>query len=149
MVVVVVLTSMLNASAQSPRSSTEIQAKVQKSAELQQQALRSLPDMGQAEALIDKAYAELQSAMSTMVIAASGMKTADPLLGLNEQKMRRALSHLQQATDTIKVNRRAGTAQSGTTEGGEASPGGAPPYLGVVRNNVEQALRLTNGVMLF
>ena len=73
--------------AQPRRTSADIQAQVQKSAELQRQALESLTDPGRAERLISNAYAELQSAMSTMVINASAKKSPDPLLKLNEQQL--------------------------------------------------------------
>ena len=118
--------------AQVPRTAVDLQAQVQKSAELQRQALQSLPDVGRAEPLITRAYDTLQAAMSSMVIKASGAKSPDPLLNLNEQRMRQALLQLQQASDAIKVNR--------------------PPsetVLGDVRKSLEQALRLTGTVFIF
>jgi hypothetical protein len=69
--------------AQPRRTSADIQAQVQKSAELQRQALESLTDLERAERLISNASAELQSALSTMEINASGQKAPDPLLNLN------------------------------------------------------------------
>jgi hypothetical protein len=80
-----------------------------------------------------------------MVINASGQKSPDPLLKLNEQRMRQALSHLQQASDMLKANRSLATA-SQRQEGTAPAESGA--YLGVVRNNVEQALRITNSVLV-
>jgi len=132
--------------AQPRRTSADIQAQIQKSAELQRQALQILTDPERAERLISNASAELQSAMSTMVINASETKSPDPLLTLNEQRMRQALTHLQQASDTLKVNRARATAPH-RQEGTPAAEAGS--YLGVVRNSVEQALRITNTVFIF
>ena len=137
--------------AQPPRTPVDIQAQIQKSAGLQRQALESLTDVGRAERLILNAYAELQSAMSAMVIAASGKKFPDPLLNLNEQRMRQALAHLQRASDTLKLNRPIAPTPQSQEKGGDLSetpPAGSPSYLGVVRDSVEQALRLTNGVLV-
>jgi hypothetical protein len=80
-----------------------------------------------------------------MLINASGQKSPDPLLKLNEQRMRQALSHLQQASDMLKANRSLATA-SQRQEGTPPAESGA--YLAVVRNNVEQALRITNSVLV-
>jgi hypothetical protein len=132
--------------AQPRRTSADIQAQVQKSAELQRQALESLTDLERAERLISNGSAELQSALSTMEINASGQKAPDPLLNLNVQRMRQALTHLQQASDTLKVNRARATVPQ-RAEGGTPAESGA--YLGVVRNSVEQALRITNRVLVF
>ena len=132
-------------SAQPRRNSLDIQAQIQKSADLQRQALQALAEPERAERLIGNAYAELQAAMSTMVINASGQKSPDPLLKLNEQRMRQALSHLQQASDMLKANRSLATA-SQRQEGTPPAESGA--YLGVVRNNVEQALRITSSVLV-
>jgi hypothetical protein len=131
--------------AQPPRTLTDIQAQIQKSAELQRQALQILTDPERAERLISNASAELQSAMSAMVINASDKKSSDPLMNLNEQRMRQAPAHLQQASDTLKVNRaRATTPQR--LEGTPAAESGS--YLAVVRNSVEQALRITSSVLV-
>ena len=150
LIVIAVLMAMSSAAAQPsqpPRTSGEIQAKVQQSVELQRQALQSLTDPGRAERLIDNAYAALDAAMSAMVTAATGRRTPpDPLLKLNEQKMRQALTHLQQASDTLKVNRRPAAAPQGQ-EGTPAAE--SQPYLDGVRKSVEQALRLTNTVLVF
>jgi hypothetical protein len=127
------------------RTSLDIQAQVQKSADLQRQALQILTDPERAERLIGNAYAELQAAMITMVINASGQKSPDPLLKINEQRMRQALSHLQQASDMLKVNRSLATA----SQRREGAPPESTAYLGVVRNSVEQALRITNSVLVF
>jgi hypothetical protein len=53
---------------------------------------------------------------------------------------------LQQASDTLKVNRARATVPQ-RAEGGTPAESGA--YLGVVRNSVEQALRITNSVLVF
>jgi hypothetical protein len=132
-------------SAQPRRTSSDIQAQIQKSADLQRQALQILTEPERAERLIGRAYTELQTAMSTMLINASGQKSPDPLLKLNEQRMRQALSHLQQASDMLKANRSLATA-SRRQEGTPPAESGA--YLGVVRNNVEQALRITSSVLV-
>jgi hypothetical protein len=131
--------------AQPQRTAQDIQAQVQKSAELQRQALQTLTDPERAERLISNAYIELQRAMSAMVINASGQKFPDPLLNLNEQKMKQALIHLQQASDMIKINR-AGASAPQRQEGGTPVESGA--YLGNVRNRVEEALRITNTVLV-
>ena len=132
-------------SAQPRRTSSDIQAQIQKSADLQRQALQILTEPERAERLIGRAYTELQTAMSTMLINASGQKSPDPLLKLNEQRMRQALSHLQQASDMLKANQSLATA-SQRQEGTLPAESGA--YLGVVRNNVEQALRITSSVLV-
>jgi hypothetical protein len=132
-------------SAQPRRTSSDIQAQIQKSADLQRQALQILTEPERAERLIGRAYTELQTAMSTMLINASGQKSPDPLLKLNEQRMRQALSHLQQASDMLKANQSLATA-SQRQEATPPAESGA--YLGVVRNNVEQALRITSSVLV-
>jgi hypothetical protein len=81
--------------AQPRRTSLDIQAQIQRSAELQRQALQILTEPERAERLIGNAYAELHAALSTMVINASDQKFPDPLLKLDEQRMRQALGHLQ------------------------------------------------------
>jgi len=123
-------------SAQPRRTSSDIQAQIQKSAELQRQALQILADPERAERLIGNAYANLQSAMSAMVINASGQKSPDPLLKLNESRMREALTQLQHASDTLRA---------AVHQRQEGKP---PEYFDVVRNHVEQALRLTSGVFV-
>jgi hypothetical protein len=156
LIVVAVLMAISSAAAaqspRPPRTSGDIQAQVQKTAELQRQALQSLTDLGRAERLISNAYAELQTALSAMLITASGRKSPDPLLNLNEQRMRQALSHLQDASDMLKVNRPGAPVPQGREKGGElpeTPPAGSQSNLGVVRNDLEQALRLTNSVLVF
>ena len=145
LIVVGVLMAVSSAAAQR-RTASDIQAQIHKSAELQVQALRILTDAERAEGIIGKAYAELQAAMSAMVINASGQKSSDPLFDLNLRRMRQALSHLQQAFDMLRANRSLPTAperQEGTPSAESAA------YLGVVRNSVEQALRITSSVLVF
>jgi restriction endonuclease Mrr len=71
---VAVFIAMSSAAAQSPqsqRTSVHVQAQIQKSAELQRQALQNLTDLERAEDLINNAYAQLQAALSTTIIKAS------------------------------------------------------------------------------
>ena len=132
--------------AQPRRTSADIQAQIQKSAELQRQALQSLTDPERAERLISNASAELQSAMRTLMINSSSQKSADPLLDFNVQRMRQALAHLQQASETLKAHRPPASAPQGQ----EVTPTAeSRSYLGVVRNSVEQALRITDTVLVF
>jgi phage host-nuclease inhibitor protein Gam len=64
-----------SSSAQPRRTSSDIQAQIQRSADLQRQALQILTEPERAEGLIGNAYAELQTALSTMLINASGQKS--------------------------------------------------------------------------
>lgn len=75
-----------------PRDPAEIQKKIQKSAELQRQALQTLADPARAERLTTSAYAQLQSAYTDMVINSSNMKMPDPLAGINARKAQQALT---------------------------------------------------------
>ncbi len=119
-------------SSRPPRNPVDIQRKIEKSAELQRQALQTLANPGQAEQLIWKAYAELKSAHNDMILNLSNMKFPDPLLGVNSEKTDQALRLLQQAGDTLKA-RDQSSAPSGSVD--------------VVRNHLEQALRLTGTVL--
>jgi cell division protein FtsX len=60
--VFIVMSSAAAQSPQSQRTSVHVQAQIQKSAELQRQALQNLTDLERAEDLINNAYAELQAA---------------------------------------------------------------------------------------
>ena len=85
---VAVFIAMSSAAAQSPqpqRTSVHAQAQIQKSGELQRQALQNLTDLERAEDLINNAYAELQAALSTMIIKASGAKFPDPLFDMQKK----------------------------------------------------------------
>jgi hypothetical protein len=131
------------------RTSAEIQGKVQKSAELQRQALRTLTDATLAERLVLTAYAELDEAHRALVINASGQKSPDPLLKVNSQQMQQALALLQQASDALKSSQLVTPVpQRGEQEGMPASPPTmSAPSLDMIRSNLERALRLTNTVL--
>ena len=49
------------------------------------QALQNLTDLERAEDLINNAYAELQAALSTVIIKASGAKFPDPLFDMQKK----------------------------------------------------------------
>ncbi len=117
-------------SAQPGRTPTEIQSRIQRSADLQRQALENLSDPGRAARLIANAHAELRGARSAIVIEGTAAKFKDPLLDLNTQKADKALSLLEAAADALKTNQ----------------PGAAAPP--IVRTNLEQALRLTNAIVV-
>jgi len=141
---VAVLIAMSSAAAQSPSlpgTPVDIQARIQKSAELQRQALQSLADLGQAERLTDNAYAELRAALSTMIIKASGAKFQDPLFDIQKRRGEQALTLLQVARDALHANRQ-DQRPKGQAEDGQ--PGGSGSYLEKARSNLEQALRLTS-----
>jgi len=120
----------------------EIQRKVQKSAELQRQALQALTDPRRAEGLVQSAWTELRAAQHEMILNASGAKFVDPLLDISNKNAEAALVHLQLAGDALKSNRTITGARLDQEEGGQAQPA----YLDGVRRHVEQALRLTNGL---
>ena len=120
----------------------EIQRKVQKSAELQRQALQTLTDPRRAEGLIQSAWTELRAAQHEMIINASGAKFVDPLFEISNKKAQEALVHLQTAGETLKSNRSITGARLDQEEGGPIQPS----YLDGVRRHLEQALRLTSGL---
>jgi hypothetical protein len=120
----------------------EIQRKVQKSAELQRQALQALTDPRRAEGLVQSAWTELRAAQHEMILNASGAKFVDPLLDISNKKADAALVHLQLAGDALKSNRTSTGARLDQEEGGPAQPA----YLDGVRRHVEEALRLTSGL---
>jgi hypothetical protein len=120
----------------------EIQRKVQKSAELQRQALQALTDPRRAEGLVQSAWTELRAAQHEMILNASGAKFVDPLLDISNKKADAALVHLQLAGDALKSNRTSTGARLDQEEGGQAQPA----YLDGVRRHVEEALRLTSGL---
>lgn len=135
-----------------PRDPVEIQKKIQKSAELQGQALQYLTDPTRAERLITAAAVELQAAHTDIVINASNMKMPDPLSGINSRKVQQALSLLQGASDILKTNREnqptapTPQEQENTDQPAETAP--ARPYLEAVRSNLEQARRLTHSLVV-
>jgi hypothetical protein len=116
------------AHAQRKYDAGEVQAQIDRSGRLQQEALESLNDPSRAEQLIRSAYRELSSAQSAMTINASGLKFPDPLLDLNTQKAQEALRLMQRAEDLLKSNR------------ATPSPG---PHLPEVQSSLERSLRLT------
>ncbi len=120
----------------------EIQRKVQKSAELQRQALQTLTDPRRAEGLIQSAWTELRAAQHEMIINASGAKFVDPLFEISNKKAQEALVHLQTAGEALKSNRSITGARLDQEEGGPIQPS----YLDGVRRHLEQALRLTSGL---
>lgn len=141
---VAVFIAMSSAAAQSPqsqRTSVHVQAQIQKSAELQRQALQNLTDLKRAEDLVNNAYAELQAALSTMIIKASGAKFPDPLFDMQKRRGEQALALLQVARDVLHTNRQD---QRPKDQGQDGQPGGSRSNLERVRSNLEQALRLTS-----
>lgn len=144
-VLLAAIVAALPALAQSGRpryESAEIQRKIQKSAELQRQALQALTDPRRAEGLVQSAWTELRAAQHEMIMNASGAKFVDPLFDISNKKAEAALFHLQAAGDALKSNRSITGARPDQEEGGQAQPA----HLDGVRGHVEQALRLTNGL---
>jgi hypothetical protein len=130
-----------SARAQSPQyDRTEIQMKVQKSADLQRQALQSLTDPPRAERLVQGAWTALRAAQHEMILNASQAKFVDPLFELNNRRAEQALGHLQQASDVLATQKNAPAARADQEE---KSPNVA---LDGVRQHIEQAVRLTNGL---
>jgi hypothetical protein len=134
----------------SPRDPAEIQRKIQRSAELQRQALQALADPPRAERLVNSAYAQMQSAYTDMVINSSNMKMPDPLSGINSRKAQQALTHLQSASDALKNSL---SQPAAATPKGEESADQAPDtsrassYVEGARSSLDQALRLTNSML--
>ena len=116
----------------SPRNAASVKGKLEKSAELQRQALQALADLGRAERLVGNAHEELRSAKDDMVIIASNAKFPDPLSASNQRRTDQALSLLLGALDGLKLRDK-------WSEPDKRVAG--------VRNNLEQALRLTNTVL--
>ena len=136
-VILGIATVMLSASsvvAQSgkpPRDPATIQRKVQRSADLQRQALEALSDPARAAKLVGSAYTELKSAHDDMVMNASNSKFPDPVLDLNSKKTWQALGLVQVAADTLNTHDR------------WSDPDGA---IAGVRSRLQQSLQLTNTV---
>lgn len=125
-----------------PYDQADIQQKVQKSANLQRQALQSLTDLPRAESLVRGAWTELRAAQHEMILNASRAKFADPLFELNNRRAEQALGHLQQASDSLATQKSVPTVR---VDQEERSAG---PSLDGVRQHIEQAVRLTNGLAL-
>jgi hypothetical protein len=114
-------------SSKPPRDPAGIQRKVQRSAELQRQALQGLNDAPQAEKVVWNAFNQLKSAYDDMVVNATNARTPDPMLGLNSRKAEQALSLVQQAGDALQAR------------GDNA--------VEVARDRLQQSLRLTNTLL--
>jgi len=139
--------SALAQSSRQPYAPSDIQGRIERSGDLQRQALRSLGDPTRAEQLVRKAYDELQTAQSALIINASGQKFPDPLLEINSRKLQDALSLLQRASDALRTNQ--GARPDRRDQEGEAPPETpAGPDLDAVRSNIEQALRLASTVII-
>jgi hypothetical protein len=124
-----------------PYDPAEIQRKVLKSAELQRQALQSLTDMPRAEGLVKSAWSELRAAQHEMILNASRAKFVDPLFEMNNRRAEQALGHLQRASDFLATQKGAVAVRTDQEEGQRAGPS-----LDGVRQHIEQAVRLTNGL---
>ncbi|HTI53553.1 MAG TPA: hypothetical protein VMC04_04930 [Verrucomicrobiae bacterium] len=120
----------------------EIQRQVQKSVQLQRQALQSLSDPGRTEGLLRSAWTELRAAQHEMVMNASGAKFVDPLFEISNRKAQEALVHLQAAADALQSNRPLTGARPDQEEGGQLQAS----YLDGVRRHIEQAVLLTSGL---
>jgi hypothetical protein len=110
-----------------PRDPADIQRKVQRSADLQRQALQALGNPAQADRLIGSAYDSLKRAHDDMVINASNMRPPDPLLGINLRKAEQALALVQGARDAFKSS--------------------LENPVDVARERLQQALRATNTLL--
>ena len=90
-------------SSQQAYDPADVRKRIERSGDLQRQALRTLGDPVRAEELVRNAYDELQAAQSALVINASAQKFRDPLLEINTRKSREALSLLQRAADALRT----------------------------------------------
>jgi hypothetical protein len=115
-----------------PRNPASVKEKLEKSAELQRQALQALADLGRAERLVGNAWAELKAAKDDMVIIASNTKFPDPLSASNERRSDQALALLLGALDALKLRHQRSDPEK---------------WVAGVRSNLEQALRITNTVI--
>jgi hypothetical protein len=122
----------------------ELQRKVQRSAELQRQALQSLADPRKAEGLVRQAWTELRAAQHGMILNASSAKFVDPLFEMNNRRAEQALGHLQVAGDVLERQKGVTSPRAEQEEGASA----ASSYVDGVRQHLEQAVRLTNGLTL-
>ena len=132
--VATVMVSASSAVAQSgkpPRDPAAIQRKVQRSADLQRQALETLSDPAKAARLAGSAYIELKSAHDDMIMNASNSKFPDPVLDFNSKRTGQALGLVQVAADTLNTRDRWN------------DPNGA---IAGVRSRLQQSLQLTNTV---
>ena len=113
-----------------PRDLADIQKKVQRSADLQRQALGALSEPTKAARLAESAYTQLKAAQDDMIINASNAKSVDPIQELNGRKVGQALTLVQGAWDVLGAR-------------------GVDPdtAVAVARDRLQQALRLTNGLL--
>ena len=114
-------------SSKPPRDPVAIQRKVQRSMELQRQALQGLADPPQAKKVVWNAFNQLKSAYDDMVMNASNARTPDPMLALNSRKAEQALGLVQQAGDALQAR-------------GENA-------VEVARDRLQQSLRITNSLL--
>ncbi len=115
-----------------PRDPALIQRKLQRSAELQREALQALTDPKNAERIVKNAYGQLMSAKEDMVVNASNVQFPDPLFAGNKARVDQALALLLGAWDTLKLRDQWSDPSSQVAR---------------VRNNLQQALRLTNTLL--
>ncbi len=129
----VILASAAPAAAQGkqPRDPAMIQRKLQRSADLQRQALQALGDRERAEKLVGTAYNELKSANDDMILNKKNTKFPDPLFGPNIRRCDQALDLVLVAWDALRAKDK-WTGDEGQVQG--------------VRAKLEQAVRLTNTV---
>ena len=120
----------------------DIQRKIQKSLELQRQALQSLGEPARADTLVRSAWTELRAAQHEMIMNASGVKFVDPLFEMSNKRAGEALGYLRAAGDALESNRGSAGARVSDEEGGQAPTS----YLDGVRRHIEQAVRLTSGL---
>ncbi len=113
-----------------PRDLAAIQRKVQRSADLQRQALGALSEPTKAVRLAESAYTQLKAAQDDMIINATTAKSLDPIQELNSRKVNQALSLVQEAWDALGAR-------------------GVDPdtAVAVARDRLQHALRLTNSLL--
>jgi hypothetical protein len=114
-------------SSKPPRDPAAIQRKVQRSAELQRQALEALGNPAQALRLVRNAWTQLKAAQDDMVMNYTNMKPPDPMLNLGIRKTEQALPLIQVAGDTLQNRDESGVE--------------------VARDRLQQALRITNSLL--
>jgi hypothetical protein len=113
-----------------PRDPVNIQRKVQRSADLQRQALGALSEPTKAARLAESAYTQLKAAQDDMIINATTAKSLDPIQELNSRKVNQALTLVQEAWDALG-----------------ARSGDPDTAVAVARDRLQQALRLTNALL--
>ena len=119
--------SLFAQSGKPPRDPAAIQRKIQRSANLQRQALEALSEPGEAEKLAKNAWGQLKSAHDDLVMNSSNTRPPDPLLDLSTRKGYDALQLLQGAVDALGARDR---------RGDEA--------IATARDRLQQSLRITN-----